>query len=404
MARNSLSAAQARRVALTAQGFGAKQPAVATARHLKSVFGQIGLIQIDSVNVVARSHYLPTFSRAGHHDRALLDKAAWGKKPILFEYWAHEASLMPLEMQPLMRWRMARAAKGERVYGGVRTLAREQRLFIDNVLQRIEADGALAASEIEMGKKGQGGWWGWSEGKLALEWLFWTGQLTTATRRNSFERVYDLTERVIPASIRAMATPSEKDAQRALIEIAARAMGVATEADLRDYFRMKPQDTRAAIAALIEEGALQQVKVEGWVKPAFLHHDAAMPRAINAQALLSPFDNLIFFRDRAERLFGTRIKLEIYTPAAKRTHGYYVLPFLQGDRIAARVDLKSDRKAGVLNVLSAHAEPGEADASAALAATLRAMAHWLDLDDVLIAKRGDLAAQLTKQMKTTARA
>jgi uncharacterized protein len=406
--KDSLSAAQARRIALAAQGFGAPSPGSggATARHVKSVFGRLGLIQIDSVNVLARSHYLPLFSRIGAYDRALLDTSAWGKKPALFEYWAHEASLMPVEMQPLLRWRMARAAKGERVYGGVRKLAREQRRFIDAVHKHVETNGALAASELEMGKKGEGGWWGWSEGKRALEWLFWSGHLTTRTRRNSFERVYDLTERVLPAHVIAAPTPTETDAQRGLMEISARALGVATERDLRDYFRLKPAQSRAAVQALVEESVLLPVAVEGWDKPGYLHRDARIPRAAEAQALLSPFDNLIFFRDRAERLFNTRIKLEIYTPAARRTHGYYVLPFLLGDAIVARVDLKSDRKASALRVMAAHLEPGAAASVVAprLAETLRAMGGWLDLERVEVMQRGDLAKHLASTLKPAKRA
>lgn len=403
MPRSSLSLAEARRIAIAAQGFGAPA-ATPSARHIKGVFGKIGLIQIDSVNVLARSHYLPNFSRLGAYDRAGLDKMAWGKKPALFEYWAHEASLMPVEMQPLFRWRMAEAREGKLGWPSVKKMGREQRAFIDGALKRIENDGALPASELEMGQKGEGGWWGWSEGKRALEYLFWSGALTTRTRRNSFERVYDLTERVIPETIMKAPTPSAADAQHELVEISARAMGVATETDLRDYFRLRLQDNRTAIASLVEEGVLLPVKIEGW-KNAYLHRDAKIPRKIEARTLLSPFDNLIFHRDRAERLFDAVIRLEIYTPAHKRTHGYYVLPFLMGDRIVARLDLKSDRKANTLAVQAAHVEHHAAPniVAPALAAHLREMADWLGLDDVKIIKRGDLAPALAAAMKAKTR-
>ena len=405
MARSSLSLAEARRIALAAQGFGAPAPAEANARHLKSMVGRLGLIQIDSVNVVARSHYMPAFSRLGAYDRAHLENAAWGKKPALFEYWAHEASLMPVEMQPLLRWRMKRAERGERYVGAPRVLTPKQRAFMATVLERIEDEGALASSELQMGAKGTGGWWGWSESKRALEWMFWTGELTTRTRRNSFERVYDLSERVLPAHILAAPTPSEPDALRALIDISARALGVASETDLRDYFRVKPELCRNAIASLVEDGVLIPVTVEGW-KTAYLHRDAKIPRRVETRALLSPFDNLIFHRDRAQRLFDAQIKLEIYTPAPKRTHGYYVLPFLLNDRIVARVDLKADRRAGALAVLATHLEEHASAALVAppLAETLREMADWLGLADVRVARRGDFAGPLAAEIRANKKA
>ena len=400
VARTSLSVSEARRMALAAQGFGAK-PAAPNARHMKAMAGRLGLIQIDSVNVVSRSHYLPAFSRLGAYDRTALDALAWGKRPALFEYWAHEASLLPVEIQPLLRWRMAQALNGELGWETVKRMARDKRLFIETVMKRIENEGALAASEFEMGKRGEGGWWGWSEAKRALEYLFWSGQLTTRTRRNSFERVYDLTERVIPPAILAAPTPSAADAQRALVEIAARAMGVASRKDLRDYFRLSPAETDTAIAALVEDGALTAVQVETWTKPAYLHRDAKLPRRIETHALLSPFDNLIFHRDRAHALFDAHIRLEIYTPAHKRTHGYYVLPFLMDERIVARVDLKAERKAGILAAQAAHLEDHAAAGAVApaLAAALREMAEWLGLGRVKIARRGDLAGALAAEIR-----
>ncbi|HVY03548.1 MAG TPA: crosslink repair DNA glycosylase YcaQ family protein [Caulobacterales bacterium] len=400
MARASLSLSEARRMALAAQGFGAK-PGAPTARAMKAMVAGLGLVQIDSVNVLARSHYLPAFSRLGAYDRAALDALAWGKRPALFEYWAHEASLLPIESQPLFRWRMAQALNGELGWDSVKRMGRERAAFTGAVKARIAAEGALPASAFDMGKKGEGGWWGWSEAKRALEYLFWSGQVTTRTRRTSFERVYDLTERVIPSAVLNAPTPSAADAQRALVEIAARAMGVASRKDLRDYFRLSPTQTDAAIAALEDDGALTAVKVEGWAKPAYVHRTAKLPRRVEARTLLSPFDNLIFHRDRAAALFDAHIRLEIYTPAHKRTHGYYVLPFLMGERIVARVDLKAERKQGALAVIAAHLEDhAAADAVApALAESLREMAAWLGLARVKIARRGGLAPALAAEAR-----
>jgi uncharacterized protein YcaQ len=253
----------------------------------------------------------------------------------------------------------------------------------------------MSASELEMGHKGQGGWWGWSEAKRAFECLFWTGELTTATRRGTFERVYGLPQKVLPLAVLGAPTPTREDAQRQLLRIAAGAMGIATRRDLRDYFRMGVEETRARLAELVEEGALLPVKVKGWRDPAYLDPAARRPRRIAATALLSPFDNLIWFRERTERMFGVRYRIEIYTPAHKRTHGYYVLPFLEGDALTARVDLKSDRKAGVLIVQASHAEPWASDETPVkLAAELKLMAGWLGLETVRVQKRGDLAGAL----------
>jgi hypothetical protein len=246
-----------------------------------------------------------------------------------------------------------------------------------------------------MGHKGEGGWWGWSDAKRAVEGLFWTGELTTATRRGTFERVYGLPEKVLPRAIIGLPTPPREDAQRELLRIAARAMGVATAKDLRDYFRMPVEGARARLAELVEDGSLLTVTVKGWRDPAYLDPAARRPRRIDAQALLSPFDNLIWFRERTERMFGVRYRIEIYTPAHKRTHGYYVLPFLEGDALTARVDLKADRKAGVLIVQASHAEPWASDATPVrLAAELKLMASWLGLSSVRVERRGDLAGAL----------
>jgi hypothetical protein len=384
-----LSARQARRIALAAQDLAApRADRPVTRRTLRKLATDLGVIQIDSVNVLARTHYLPAFSRLGPYPRALLEDEAWGKKPFFFEYWGHEASLLPMAMQPLFRWRMAGFAARTTGMGA-------RRDYIDAILKRIEAEGPLTGGDFAEGGPRKAGWWEWSDGKRGLEWLFAAGLITTKTRRG-FERLYDLTERVIPRAILSQPTPTEEEAHRALLTIATRAMGVATETDLRDYFRMPVAETRARLAELVEDGALTRVRVQGWRQDAYLAAGAKAPRRASASALLSPFDNLIWYRERTERVFGVRIRLEIYTPAAKREHGYYVLPFLFGDTIAARVDLKADRAAKTLLVRAAHLEPGaNQDAvTPALAGELTAMAGWLGLDTVAVAPRGDLATAL----------
>jgi len=406
---DTLSLREARRVAIAAQGFTAPSPdetgaAPVEARHVRKLVGRLGLVQIDSVNVLVRSHYLPLFSRLGAYDAGLLDRLAYGgRKRCLFEYWGHEASLIPVEQHPLFRWRMARAERGEGIYGGLARFAVERRPYIESVLAEVAARGPLGASELSEAGRGAGGWWGWSEGKRAVEFLFWAGLLTTAGRRG-FERLYDLPERVLPAAILATPTPDEAEAQRALLRIAARAHGVATERDLRDYQRLDPADARARIAELVEAGDLLPVAVEGWAKPAYLAPNARRPRKIAARALLSPFDSLIWERQRTERLFGLRFRLEIYTPAEKREHGYYVLPFLMDERIAARVDLKSDRKAGALLVQAAHAEPESphGPVAEALAIELRRLAGWLGLGRVTVVGAGDLAPALADALAIVA--
>lgn len=378
-----LSLVQARRVALAAQGFGRPHPSHVGRGELQRTAQRLGLHQIDSVNVLVRAHYLPTFSRLGSYDRGLLDTAAWGPrtKRRLYEYWAHEASLLPLELHPSLRWRMARADRGEIGWKSIRCFAHERRAEAEAILARIRAEGPLAASDFDQGRS-RSGWWEWGDTKQALEWLFWAGHLTTATRRRSFERVYDLPERVLPAATMALSTPREQDAHRNLVGLAARALGVATETDLRDYFRLDPGAARLAIEALVETGELLPALVESWTKPAFLHHQARLPRQIRGEALLAPFDPLIWERGRAERLFGFRYRVEIYTPAVKRAHGYYVLPFLLDGELVARVDLKADRQASLLRVQSCHLEPGAPDATVErLAVELRKMANWLGLEN-----------------------
>jgi uncharacterized protein len=385
---DKLSPAQARRIALAAQGFGEKRPSGVTAARWLKTLDRLSLHQIDSVNVLSRAHYLPAFSRLGPYDRTLIDKAAWGtpKQRRLFEYWAHEASLLPLALHPLLRWRMARAHRGEVGWKGLRLFAGERRAEAQALLDRIRDEGPSAASDLEA-KRGQSGWWQWSDVKQALEWLFWAGHITTATRRGSFERVYDLTERVIPAEILALPTPDDDLAHRALIERAAVALGVATIQELRDYFRLGPEDTKVAIAALVEAGVLTAVEVPGWTHLAYLHRDARSPRRVSARALLAPFDPLVWERSRTQQLFNFHYRIGIYTPAEKRQHGYYVLPFLLGDRLVARLDLKADRQASRLLVHAVHLEPhAPADAMDAIGEELAAMGGWLGLAEVAMPK------------------
>jgi hypothetical protein len=289
---------------------------------------------------------------------------------------------------------MARAERGLGTWRSIAHFAHERRAEVDAALRRIEQEGPLAASDFE--GKGAGGWWGWSDAKRVLEWLFWSGRLTTATRRASFERVYDLPERVLPAAILAVPTPAEADAHRALLERSVRALGIATATDLRDYFRLSPADAKPRIEELVEAGTLIPVRVHGWRDLAYLHRDAKQPRRAEGQALLSPFDPLVWERSRTERLFGMRYRIEIYTPAHKRVHGYYVLPFLLRERLAARVDLKADRKARLLRVEAAHSEPeAPPDTAEQLAAELRLIAEWLGLEAMAVAGGGDLARALT---------
>jgi uncharacterized protein len=380
-----LSQAQARRIALAAQGFGEARPGAPSRRHVHRVLDRLHLLQIDSVNVLVRAHYMPLFSRLGLYDRALLDSAAWQRrKRAAFEYWGHEASLIRLDLHPLFRWRMARAERGEGVYSGLAAFGREKRAFIDACLKEIGARGPISAGELENGGRGQGSWWGWSDGKRALEWLFWAGLVTTATRRG-FERLYDLPERVLPAAVIAAPTPSPEEAQRTLLRLSAQALGIASERCLRDYFRLDPVDSKARLAELVDAGDLVPVTVEGWSAPAYLDPAARRPRRIEAQALLSPFDPVVWERTRAERLFDFRYRIEIYTPAEKREFGYYCLPFLLGDSIVARVDLKADRAAGRLIVHSIHPEASVSPDAIApmLGDELRRMAEWLDLSDIL---------------------
>jgi len=385
--RTRITLAQARRIALAAQGLHEGRPAAASRRHLSRALQRSHLLQIDSVNVLVRAHYMPLFSRLGAYDRDLLETLAYHRrKRETFEYWGHEASLIRLDLQPLFRWRMARAARGEGIYGGLARFGREKRAFIEEVRREIALRGPIGAGELSIGGKGQGSWWGWSDGKRALEWLFWAGEVTTAARRG-FERLYDLPERVLPPEILNAPTPSAEEAQRELLRLSIRALGIASERCLRDYFRLEPQDAKARIPELVEAGDLIPVTVEGW-GPVYLDPQAKIPRRVEARALVSPFDPIVWERTRTERLFDFRYRIEIYTPAEKREFGYYCLPFVLGERIVARTDLKADRAAGNLIVHSIHPEASVApeEIAPALGEELRLMAEWLNLGSITAPK------------------
>ena len=389
-------------MALAAQGF-AEAPLAreVDGRALRSrVLDRIGLIQIDSVNVLQRAHYLPAFSRLGSYDTALLDRLSHYAPRRLFEYWGHEASLIPVELHPHLRWRMRRAHN--EAWGGMRRIATERPQLVAAVLDDVRDRGPLTAAQLahhEQPRGPKGDWWDWSEVKRALEFLFWSGEVTSA-RRLRFERLYDVPERVLPAAVMNTPTPSEDEGQRTLLRVAARSLGVATERDLRDYFRLRPGDSKARVPELVEAGDLLPVAVEGWSAPAYLAPGARVPRRVDAQALIGPFDSLVWERPRLERVFGFRFRLEIYVPKERRVYGYYVLPFLLGDRLVARVDLKSDRAARALLVMAVHAEPHAPEHTAqALTVELRRLAAWLDLDDVVAERRGDLGADVAAALR-----
>ena len=392
----------ARRAVLAAQGFGAARPSgPVTRRHLVRTLDRIRLLQLDSVNVAVRAHYMPLFSRLGRYQRALVDDAAWAhtaRRPrLLVEYWAHEASLLPVADWPLLRSK----AKREGWWRHYAVLVDNRPGLVDDVLAAVKELGPVGAGELETALGGPAerrppgaSWWERSEVKRICEYLFGIGALTTGTRRH-FQRLYDLPERVLPPDVIATPTPPVEDAQRELLRVAARSCGVASERDLRDYFRLPVAEARARIGELVEAGELWPVEVEGWSVPAYLHPEARLPRSVSARALVGPFDSLVWERSRAERLFGFRYRIEIYVPKPKRVHGYYVLPFLLGDRLVARVDLKADRADGVLRVQAAHAEPhAPPETAAELRAELDSMAGWLGLGGVAIEPTGDLAPAL----------
>jgi uncharacterized protein YcaQ len=389
---DSLSLHEARARALAAQGFDRERGKV-DAKALERVVAATQLFQIDSVSVVVRAHYLPLFSRLGVYDRGLLDEAAWGSKRSLFEYWAHEASLVPFALQPLFRWRMRRASLGVGIWKVLAEFGRANQPLLAEMLARIRNEGPKVAGDFE--KRATKSWfWSWSNAKRALEWLFWSGKITTATRR-SFERVYDLPERVLPAAILALPTPSDHDAHLELTRRAVRALGIANRRDIRDYFRTALADTDPCIAELVEAGELVPVRVDGLRDVYYAPRAARAPRRRDVQALLAPFDPVVWQRQRTHDLFGFHYRLEIYTPAPLRKHGYYVLPFLLGDRLVARVDLKSDRKKDRLHVIAVHAEADTPPhAAGALLAELRLLADWLGLARVAVGRRGNFASKL----------
>lgn len=395
---DSLSSAQARRIALAAQGFADPPHATPTRRTLQRTFGRTGVLQIDSVNVLQRAHYMPLYSRMGPYDTDLLDRASGQGPRLLVEYWAHVAAFMPVELWPHMRHRMRFFAEHDRWL----RRAVEKPEVLERVRAAIRADGAATARDLDDGDLRRRDHWGWnwSVTKDALEYLFFIGELAVAGRNSAFERRYDLPERVLPAEVVNAPTPAKSDAQRTLVERAARSHGVATLRCLADYYRMGTAETRAAVAELEEAGTLIPVRVEGWSKPAYLHAEARLPRRIGARTLLSPFDPVVWERQRTEALFDFFYRIEIYTPAAKRQHGYYVLPFLLDDRIVARVDLKAERRTGVLQVLGSYAEPTAPQATPAeLAAELARLAGWLGLVRIEVAGRGDLAPGLTEFLR-----
>jgi uncharacterized protein len=399
----TISPATARRIVLAAQGLADRRPAPGSrvdARHARRVVARVGVVQIDSVNVLVRSHELPLFSRLGPYPRDLLPRLAYGRHRELFEYWAHQASYVPVALHPLLRWRMEQA-HGE-AWGRMIRIQRDHPGLVQAVLAEVADRGPLTASELSVGGSGTGSWWGWGDGKTAIEWLFWSGEVAAVGRRGNFERVYDLAARAFPPEILALPTPPEDDAKRELVRFAAARLGIGTAKDIADYFRLRLAETRLRLAELTEERAVVPVRVESWAEQAFLSADASVPaRAVVARALLSPFDSLVWARPRVERVFGMHLRLEVYTPAPRRVHGYYVLPFLLGEHLVGRLDLKADRRAGRLLVLEGHVEPGvDADVTAPpLAAELRDLARWLGLSTIDIGERGALAKALAAELR-----
>lgn len=395
-----LTGAQARRIAVAAQGFAEPKPrGPVTRAHLRRLVNRIQVLQLDSVSVAVRAHYAPVFSRLGPYDRGVLDGAAWSHSAraprLLVEYWAHEAALMAVDDWPLLRWRMREYTHGR--WGTHIVKANPQ--LADDIVAAVTELGPATAGQIEeylgaeqRGRKGP--WWDRSDTKWVTEALFASGVLTTATRVG-FARHYDLTERVLPADVVARQI-DDADAVRELSLRAAGALGVATEADIRDYFRLAAKQVKPALTELVAAGELEPVEVDGWAAPAYLRAGQTVPRTDRGTALLCPFDPLIFFRPRVERLFGFHYRIEIYTPAAKRQYGYYVWPFLLDGRLVGRVDLKAERTRDALHVVGAFVEPGEdpARVAVALAGELKTMAQWLELADVTVGDRGDLVAAL----------
>jgi hypothetical protein len=400
-----ISAPEARRLALASLGFGVTKPARAGVAHVRATAARLSAIQIDSVNILARAHYLPTFSRYGPYPMAALDALAHARRE-LFEYWGHAACFLPIDLYPLMRWRMDNQRLN---WAGLRA---KQKAFIDEVYAEVAEHGPMSAGELSMAGKSTGPWWGWSKGKHAIEMLFRQGRVAVAGRRN-FERLYDIPERVIPDAVRRVKPLAPEDAKKALILRAARAMGVGTAGDIAQYFhidawwdrlsvngRRLPAKTGVLFDELVEAGELQRVRIDGWTRPAFIVRGARIPRAVDVQAIVSPFDPVLWERRWTKSVFGFDYQIEIYVPGPKRIYGYYVLPFLSGDRFAARVDLKADRKTSTLIVHASYAEAGT-DAkhvAASLAAELRSMADWLALESFVVHPKGNLAPALKRAL------
>jgi uncharacterized protein YcaQ len=383
---------QARRIALGAQGFDIPRAAGRVdVRHFRRVLDRVGLLQLDSVNVLERSHYLPMFSRLGPYDRAAFDR--WTvSSGELFEYWGHEASLIPVDRYPTFRFRMSEM----KPWGSIRRLLDEQPGYVEDVLEQVAERGPLTVTDLEDAGERGGPWWGYAPGKHALEWLFASGRIT-AYRSSSFGRRYDLPDRVLPASVRDLPPSDRIEAYRTLLVDATRHHGVGTVPDLADYHRLHKPTARPILEDLAAEGLVIPVDVDGWRHPAYLHPDAVIPRRATGTALLSPFDSLIWNRDRVERIFGFRYRIEIYVPREQRQYGYYVLPFLLDGNLVARVDLKADRRGRRLLVQASHLEPGHeaSRVSAPLESELREMASWLGLDEVVVSDRGDLSRSLS---------
>jgi uncharacterized protein YcaQ len=384
---DSLSIADARRIALAAQGFDTARPKTkATQRHVDALIARLGVIQIDSVNVLVRSQELPLFARLGNHDRNAIPKATEAQK--LFEYWGHEAAHLPVELHPLFRWKMNAARTGKVTHWGLTSFYEENKAFVKRTLKHVVTNGATTSRELSTRTEKKGTWWDWDEAKVALEYLFLTGQLMSRGRGSDFARIYDTPERVLPQRVIDAPTPSEHDARKQLLVRSAIAQGVATASDLADYYRQKLATVKPLIAELVEEGELREVAVDGWPEKAFVHRNAKLPKQLHATALLSPFDSLVWCRPRNERLFNFHYRIEIYTPKEKRKFGYYVLPFMMNGEMVGRVDLKADRANSKLLVHSVHTEKGvkRSSINEALNAELHAMATWLQLDQVQIGR------------------
>ena len=384
---DSLSIADARRIALAAQGFDTARPKTrATQRDVDALISRLGVIQIDSVNVLVRSQELPLFSRLGNHNRNAIPKATEQQK--LFEYWGHEAAHLPVDLHPLFRWKMDAARTGKVTHWGLTSFYEENKAFVKRTLKHVEKNGSTTSRELSTRTEKKGTWWDWDEAKVALEYLFLTGQLMSRGRGSDFARIYDTTDRVLPQRIIDAPIPSEHEARKELLVRSGIAQGVATASDLADYYRQKLATVKPLIAELVEEGELRTVSVDGWTEKSFVHRNAKLPKQLHATALLSPFDSLVWCRPRNERLFDFHYRIEIYTPKEKRKFGYYVLPFMMDGELVGRVDLKADRANSQLLALSVHTEKGvkRSAINDALNAELDAMAIWLGLDRVQIGR------------------